>query len=342
MRRHLRWIIPLAAGVLAVVVLPLIAGAITTSTSAGTGTSSSTIGATLGSSIASLAVVLAIPVCVVVAVVLTVRGAMRTFRDWRHRTGRYTRSERSAELVRVDRATASEAAWAEARRLRRALLEQQVPQTIPVWEVVPQPGEVFFYSVGVEYERYYGQTVAQGGGSRFFVGSPAFVLAGLAVSTLSNASARRSAEAQARDQWREHQDVRLVVSNQRLICLAGGQWVSFHYSAMTAVYPEVGDWALVCEFDGITSPLRLRGVDAPIAAVMTLFGTHGLDGVANHPSLRPLDAELATTTRPGSTSTGTSTTTGSSTSTGTDTGTGTGTGTTLPETPDPPALTPRG
>jgi hypothetical protein len=289
MRRHLRWVVPLAAGVVAVIALSLLSSAASAAATGGTVTAMSFV---------SPALALGIPVVAVVAIALTVRGALGTFRDWRHRTGRFTAAERGAELARVDRWTASEAAWREARRLRRSLLEHRVPPTIAVWEVVPQPGEVFFSDAAVEYERYYGQAVAPGGGPRFFFGTPGVMLAGLAVSTLSSASARRSAEAQARDRWREHQHVRLVVSNQRLICLAGGQWLSFPYSAMTAVHPEVADWALVCEFDGLTAPLRLRGVEAPIAAVMTLFGTHGLDGVANHPGLRRLDVDLATTSAP--------------------------------------------
>jgi hypothetical protein len=286
MRRHLRWVVPLAAGVVAVIALSLLSSAASAAATGGTVTAMSFV---------SPALALGVPVVAVVAIALTVRGALGTFRDWRHRTGRFTAAERGAELARVDRWTASEAAWREARRLRRSLLEHRVPPTIAVWEVVPQPGEVFFSDVTVEYERYYGQAVAPGGGPRFFFGTPAVMLAGLAVSTMSSASARRSAEAQARDRWREHQHVRLVVSNQRLICLAGGQWLSFPYSAMTAVHPEVAEWALVCEFDGLTAPLRLRGVEAPIAAVMTLFGTHGLDGVANHPGLRRLDVDLAST-----------------------------------------------
>lgn len=286
MRRHLRWVVPLAAGAAGVIALLLLSSAASAATADGTVTAMS---------FASPALALAVPAVAAVAIVLTVRGALRTFRDWRHRTGRLTAAERGAELARVDRWTASEIAWRDARHLRGSLLEHRVPPTIAVWEVVPQPGEVFFYDLPVEYERYYGQSVARGGGPRFFFGSPAAMLAGLAVSTVSSASARRSAEAQARDQWREHQHGRLVVSNQRLICLAGGQWLSFPYSAMTAVHPEIADWALVCEFDGLSAPLRLRGVAVPLAAVMTLFGTHGLDGVANHPGLRRLDADLATT-----------------------------------------------
>lgn len=162
-----------------------------------------------------------------------------------------------------------------------------MPLTIPVWEVVPEAGEVFFYDVPVDYERYYGQDVSYRPASGFFLGSPAFILAGLAVSGVANASRRNAAEAQARMQWREGEHIRLVVSNHRLLCLVRGQWVSFHYAAMTAIYPEVAQWALVAEFQGIP-PLRLRGVDAPIAAVMTVFATHGLPALAEHPSLQAL------------------------------------------------------
>jgi len=80
-----------------------------------------------------------------------------------------------------------------------------------------------------------------------------------------------------------------VASNQRLLCQVGGRWLSFHYSAMTAVYPEVGDWTLITQYGG-TSPLMLSGLHVPAAALFTVLGTHGPDAVAVHPSLQMLAA----------------------------------------------------
>lgn len=179
-------------------------------------------------------------------------------------------------------------AWSEARRLRRALLARQVPETIGLWEVVPEEGEVFFYDVPAVYDRYYGQDATYQRAGGLLLGSPAFLLAGLAVTGLANAQRRRAAEQQAATQWRDRQPTRVVVTNHRLVCLLGGQWLSYHYSAMNAVYPEVAARTLVCGFASIP-PLRLSGADAPILAVMTIFATHGLQGLADHPSLRALD-----------------------------------------------------
>lgn len=188
-------------------------------------------------------------------------------------------------LTAAERASA--AGWAEARRLRALLLDRQVPQTVVVWELVPEPGEVFFYDVRAEYERYYATDVRYSRAGGFFLGSPAFVVAGLTLNGLVQSQRRRAAEARAQTQWREWADVRLVVSNRRLACFVRGQWLSFPYAAMTAVHPAIEQWALVCEFEG-TSPLRLRGVDAPLTAVLTVFGTHGPAGVAGHPGLASL------------------------------------------------------
>ncbi|ROQ41510.1 hypothetical protein EDF46_0890 [Frondihabitans sp. PhB188] len=182
----------------------------------------------------------------------------------------------------------ADAAWSEARRLRAALLDQEVPPTISAWEIVPEAGEVFFYDLKAVHERFYGQDAGYQPTGSFLLGSPAFILAGLVVTGAVNASRQRAAQALAATQWRDREGIRVLVTNHRLLCLVRGQWLSFHYGAMTAVYPEVAERTLVCGFESIP-PLRLSGIDAPILAVMTLFMTHGADALAQHPALRPLD-----------------------------------------------------
>ncbi len=224
----------------------------------------------------------------VAAVRTLVRGARvlaGMVRGARHELARPAREAAAAE----DLAARSAAGWAEACRLRASLLRGERPPGIPVWDVVAEPGEVFLYDVQADYERYYGQDVTYTRSSGFLVGSPAFVLGGMAVAALGNASRRSADEAQAAERWRELQPVRLVISDRRLLCQVGGRWLAFWYAGMTAVYPEVREWALVCKFPDV-EPLRLRGVDAPIAAVITVLGTQGLDALRDHPSLQPLGA----------------------------------------------------
>lgn len=230
-------------------------------------------------------------VVVVVAVVLAIVGGVTTYRAWRRRNGHLSPAESAQQL----RAVQNRIGWDAAAQLRGVLLRRGVPPTVQVWGVVPDPGEVFFYDVPVGYERYYGQDVTYGRSGGLFFGHPAFVVAGVVASTIGNEARRLTAESRARTQWRDRQETRVLVTNHRLVCLVAGRWMSFYYSAMTAVYPEVREGLLVCEFDGGTAPLRLFGPNAPIAAVMTVLGTHGPDAVAQHPSLRPLGTALTLT-----------------------------------------------
>lgn len=275
MEQHLRWIVPLVT-----VPVVLVVGLLGFVGMAG----SPTVQDSLGLSLLTLLVPVLALAAAAVGVVLTVRGVRRTYGDGRRARGRFTAVE-LAQRAGVDE---GHRAWAAARELRRSLTRREVPAAIPVWDVVPEPGEVFFYDVTADYERYYGQDVTYSQRGGLYLGRPSFVLAGLAISGLANASARRSAEAQAAAQWRDHQRVRVLVSNTRLVCQVRGEWLTFSYSAMSAVYPEVSEWTLVCQFQGPAGPLRLRGNGVPLAAVMTVFATRGIDAVAAHPSLAAL------------------------------------------------------
>lgn len=277
MKRHLRWVIPgLCIPVVYVTALSIV--------SAIAQTPGFQQSVELG--FLNLGILLVAFAAIVTAIVLAIVGGVRTFKAWRRRNGHYSPAESAQQLREVH----SQLGWSAAITLRNTLLQREVPPAVQVWEVVPERDEVFFFDVVMGYERYYGQNVTYGRSGGFFFGHPAFVVAGLVASGIGNAARRHSAQAQAQTQWREGQQARVLVTNRRLICLVGGEWVSFYYSAMTAVYPEVRDWALVCEFSGITSPLRLSGPNAPLAAVMTVFATHGLDALAQHPSLQTLNS----------------------------------------------------
>lgn len=157
-----------------------------------------------------------------------------------------------------------------------------------VWDIVPNPGEVFITDAPVQYARYYGQTVTYTTTGGAFYGSPAFVAAGLIGTAIGNASARSRAEALAREQWRERRTVRLVATNQRLCCHVGQDWLSFYYSSISAVYPSAETHSLVCTFRG-SEPLLLSGPWATAAAVVSTFFTLGTDGLVGHPGLLALN-----------------------------------------------------
>lgn len=277
LKRHLAWAVPLVAA--PIIYLSCMLGVMWISQGAGSKGPDAWL-----SLLGLLLLFLAVAGPIAAFVCSAVRGN-RAFRHWRRANGHFTKSEAALE----QRHSSSAGAWAQARALQSTLARREVPESIQIWDVVANPGEVFFMDVPADYARHYGMDVSYSQTSAFYFGRPAFVLAGLGATAMSNAARRNAAANQAAVQWRERQPCRLVVSNQRLLCQVGGRWLSFYFSAVTAVYPEVGEWSLITQYDS-TSPLLLSGVNVPAAALFAVLATHGPDAVSAHPSLQCLSA----------------------------------------------------
>ena len=275
MRRHLRWLIPL-------ILIPLtyLAGCLVLNTLDDVPTQGPNVGLALTElSVAGLTVLLPL-----IGTVFAVVGGVSAIRSWRRSRGHFSRVERAANAA----ADQADIAWQQARHLRATLIERKIPEAITVWDVVPRPGESMFFDLRASYARHYGQDVTYTQRSGFFFGHPAFVLTGIAATQIGNSARRNAAEVAAQATWREWQECRVVVTNQRIICQAGGRWLTFDYDAMVAVYPEVEKWTLICNFGDRSEPLLLSGLSAPTIAVMTLLVTHGVEAVRSHPSLQQL------------------------------------------------------
>lgn len=280
MRTHLRWLIPLALAPLVYVLC--VWGAQVITAPARDASSAVTIppGAALGG-LGLLVLGAAVPL---ILLVIALGQGISVHRRARRRKGHFTR----AELSQMGEKQAHAQAWENARAFRRTLLSGNVPASVDQWNVPPYAGERFFAAVPMTYARYYGQDVHYSSGGGFAYGHPAFVIGAMAVSGIANGIARSNARAQAAEQWRDWQTAHVLVSNRRLVVNASGRWLSFDYGAITAVFPEVRELTLVCQFPD-SSPLLLQGSHSPLAAIMTTFATHGRDGLARHPSLLALD-----------------------------------------------------
>lgn len=272
MKRHLSWAIPLLAAL--TICIGAGVGALELNRIASRDASiSAAFGAVVLGAIALIGTF--------IGLFFAIAGAVEMRRKRRHSEGRFTSTERAPS----DAERRASDAWRHSSELRLGLLQRRMPEQIRTWDLIANDGEVYFYDVSAEYSRFYGETVSYSRSSGFYSGRPAFVIAGLVVSAVGNAARHSAAVAQARAQWRENQPCRLIVSNQRLVCQVGGQWLSFYYSAMTATYPEVGTWTLVTQFDS-AAPLMLRGLYVPAAALITILMTHGVDALAEHPDFR--------------------------------------------------------
>jgi hypothetical protein len=279
MKRHLRWLIPL-------LLIPVLFYGGMYSSSALSSTAEAADNAWIA--LAGLGLFLAGLAGPMVAAIVTMVAGVRTYKQWRRSRGHYSSSERAVNTVRKQQEHSSNAAWTHAQALRASLIAREIPAAIRVWEVVPNPGEVMFFDFSADYARYYGRDVTYSQSGGFFFGHPAFVLAGLAATSIGNTSRRNAAVTASQATWRERQPARVVVTNQRLVCHAGGHWLSFPFSSMTAVYPEVDRWTLICEFGDSAEPLLLAGPQSALISVMTVLLTYGADAVAEHPSLQRL------------------------------------------------------
>lgn len=84
-------------------------------------------------------------------------------------------------------------------------------------------------------------------------------------------------------------DVRVILTDQRLLCEAATEWQSFWYEHVTGFYPDLDHWAVTLDFAD-TAPLQLSGMTAPTIAVYLTERLYGPEGLATHPALERLRA----------------------------------------------------
>jgi hypothetical membrane protein len=220
----------------------------------------------------------------------------RVYVAHRRRAGHFTLEERR-EIARRDDLYKS---WDHARALAISLLSDDPGGRFRPWDVVLDPGEAAVVDCPAGYARFYGTTVSYTQSSGTFFGSPAFVLAGMGATAISNSARRRAAERLAADQWREHQQVRCLVTEQRILLQrADYQWLSFYFSAIVSMHPFPAEGLFFAEFED-TSPLRLEGAAAVIASVVTVWYRFGATGLRDHPGLQclRLPQQVLTATEP--------------------------------------------
>ncbi|WP_155852836.1 hypothetical protein [Arthrobacter sp. H14] len=219
----------------------------------------------------------------IVCLIMFIRNAYPVYRAWRNRRGHFTKKEQ----VQLELVQAHQDAYQQAKVLTNALAEGQAPPEIQVWGIVLRPQERAYMNITADYARFYGGNGVYTHTSGFFWGRPAFMFAGMAFTALGNSARRKAAAAEAQHRWREVQTTRMILTNERIICLAGSEWLSFFFADVSTCYPEPGNHSLVLEFFS-TRPLLIGGIDAPLAAVFSVWALHGRHGVSNHPAMQAL------------------------------------------------------
>jgi hypothetical protein len=152
-------------------------------------------------------------------------------------------------------------------------------------------GEAIFSDTTLGYARFYGTTVQYRESSHFWFGPTGFVLAGMVGDAIGNASARSRAQAMAAAQWRDQAQVRMILTNQRLLGDYQGNLLSFWHNGVVELTADLTQWSFILRYEE-GNPLMLHGPAAPwyaVAVAWLIFGPQGLQ----LPALAPISAAVA-------------------------------------------------
>lgn len=90
----------------------------------------------------------------------------------------------------------------------------------------------------VQYSRWYGTDAVYTHTKTFAAGRPSFVVGSMIGSAIGYAARRNSAIAAAQRMWREHQTVRTLITNRRIMCRTVNGWLSFCYTGVVSSTPD--------------------------------------------------------------------------------------------------------
>lgn len=220
--------------------------------------------------------------CVGLFFLLTSFGKMRlAWRAFCRSKGRYSKAEQVIVNERAELARAQVAAA----QLAGDLYDGTWRSQSPPWDVVLGQNEQAICAANANYARFYGSDVTFTQSSGFLMGNPTLVAVGVLAMALGNKARRTQAEALAKEQWREQQEVLAVVTNHRVICRRqDGTWLSFYFSGATSMDIDSTTGTMIVQFPD-TQPLMLGGTGGLFAAVAAVWAVRGQQGLERHPGL---------------------------------------------------------
>jgi hypothetical protein len=153
----------------------------------------------------------------------------------------------------------------------RTLIAGGHPPVIDVFGPVLERDEHALLSADVAYSRHYGTDAEYQPAPVVLFGRPGTMVGALAIRGLINQHRKKTAQAQAAAQWREHETAGVIVTTQRLICslVSCGQ-ISIWYDSAAAIYPDLEQATVTLGFEG-HPPIRLSGPAAPALSLWCAF-----------------------------------------------------------------------
>ncbi|WP_424216545.1 hypothetical protein ACN20G_30910 (plasmid) [Streptomyces sp. BI20] len=159
------------------------------------------------------------------------------------------------------------------RRLIAHVLAGERPIPIPS-DLSPYPGEQVYADVRVHVQAHYGTTVAYDATEYTFQGSKIFIAAGMVLGTQYERKRRKEAEREAAAQWRYEGEVRLILSDLRLVGFYGSGIEQYPLANVVAMPVAEDGSAFGLAVSG-AAPLWFSGPWAPFLCVMLSVLRHG-------------------------------------------------------------------
>ena len=146
--------------------------------------------------------------------------------------------------------------------IARVQAQQPPPPTPPT--IACRPQEVQYGTLPVDLSVYCGADVEYSS-SMFAAGGLFLTAASLAASAAINSNNRRKAQAAAAPQWRPTGRFPAIITNQRLLLMAG-QWTSYYHDHLLMIEPNPLGYSVALHYEG-TEPIMLHGPWVPWATV---------------------------------------------------------------------------
>lgn len=178
------------------------------------------------------------------------------------------------------------AGWHSMTLLIARVLANQPPPAVPP-TIACRPQEMQFGTLPVNMSIFCGADVEYSSGM-FAAGGLLFTAASLAASAAINANNRRKAQAAAAPQWRPTGTFPAIVTNQRLLLMAG-QWSSYYHDHLLMMEPNPLGYSVALHYERV-EPIMLHGPWVPWATVAicaSRWGTPWPPGFVPPPQLQP-------------------------------------------------------
>lgn len=165
--------------------------------------------------------------------------------------------------------------WNHARRSARAFLAGQDPPAIAIFGPVLGDEEQGLLEADVTLSFLYGGDGSYARSDYFVVGRPAVMVGALAVSAAINRRRKVAARRDAQPRWRDHQNIHVWSTTDRLIWDGGSGLESLWYGDIAGFYPELDTWRLTLATHAGHPPVRMQGPVVPLLSLWTATAVLG-------------------------------------------------------------------